>query len=289
MINPLGGGKKSKPNLANNQTKQKDQENQENKNKSRKKLNKLDNSTHVDIADVSVRKDGSHDKDSTGDTGMMYGKVATHKLRKFIVSSILQPTYVEDIRDVLKGRYRWRKVAMITYIMHVVIAFVASALMFYSAYDNSPLIGLIAGIVNLLGTAFVSFSQVAKNESKRQTHQVNEILRQLGIDGVPDIDDDKVDKQIDKNDDTGNGNGTGTGVDNLNKELREITIDKSKHENNKELQEIIIDKPGHESENEKVDKDNKNNKAKKVLVDNKGVIKDDDKNLDDLIEDDKNS
>jgi hypothetical protein len=159
-------------------------------------------------------KDCSNDRDSTGDTGMIHGKVATHNLRKFIVSSILQPTYVEDIQDVLKGRYRWRKVSMIMFVIYLVATFIANALIFYSAYDNSPLITLIAGIVNILASAFVHFSSVAKAESKRLTQQANEILKKLGIDEIPDIESDKDNKQqeIDGGNGDGNGNGSGTGL-----------------------------------------------------------------------------
>lgn len=180
-----------------------------------------------DIAEMSIRKEGSRERDSTGETGMIHGRVSTHKLKKFIVASIVQPAYVEDIRDVLSGRYRWRKIAMLLFVSSLILSATATALTFAVAYENSSLLGLIAGIVNIIASVVSHFSLIAKGESKRMTGQANEILKQLDIDGVPDIESDRTTKELQKYE-----NDNVIASDNLNN-FNNINLDK-------ELCEVVV-------------------------------------------------
>lgn len=139
------------------------------------------------------------DGDSTGETGVINGKISTKKLRKFIVKSIVQPAYVKDIRDILSGRYRWRKIGKLLLIISLLLSSSSTILTFMSAYFDEKLISIIAGGIGVLGAIFLHFSLMSKRESKRLTHQANEILKQLGIEGVPDIESNDIENNVSNN------------------------------------------------------------------------------------------
>ncbi|AYV83654.1 MAG: hypothetical protein Hyperionvirus9_71 [Hyperionvirus sp.] len=127
------------------------------------------------------------DRDSTGETGMVKGRIATHKLKKLIVSNILQPAYIRDIKDVLVGRYRWRKIGMCLFIIAVILKEVSMVMIFFTARQTNDQLPFIAGAVAAFGTIFLHLSTLAKGESKQATHRANSILKQLNVEGIPDL------------------------------------------------------------------------------------------------------
>ena len=223
-------------NMSNNNIHNNNQNNNNN-NKNNKKSKKVpittifnDRQLMEDIDEIGVHKDGAKERDSTGETGMIYGKVSTHKLKKFIVKSIVQPTYVEDIRDVLVGRYRWRKVGMVLFIISLVLSSIATALTFVTAFESQSWLGLFAGGIGVIGAIFLHCSSMAKGESKRLTHQANKILKQLEIDGIPDIEEDKDQKELNNF-----GDQQKKRNDNVNVQLDQVIIGQSfEDDNNKD-------------------------------------------------------
>ena len=64
-----------------------------------------------------------------------------------------------------------------------------------SFYDNKML-GFISGTIGSVALILLKFAQYTKNYSKKLTNDTNEILRELKIQGVPDItDDDSNDRE----------------------------------------------------------------------------------------------
>jgi len=167
---------------------------------------------------IGIDENKKSDKDSTGDTGMIKGKIATHKLKKLIVKDILQPAYIKDIKDVLIGRYRWRKISMSLFVIAVILKEVAMVVTFLTAVQSQNKTAFIAGSIAVFGTIFLHSSSLAKSESKRATQQANTILKQLGVDGIPDI-------ETDKDSETKNGDKTDCAkyeadqLEKINKEL----------------------------------------------------------------------
>ena len=125
------------------------------------------------------------------DASLRHGIISTNRLRKRIVVDIIQPAYIDDIKDSIKGRYNCRKVSMVLFIASVILSSVATILTFLSTYFGHY-ITLIAGSCGVCSSIVLYCSSVAKSESKRMSIQVNETLRQLKIEGVPVDDDDDI-------------------------------------------------------------------------------------------------
>ncbi|ARF08797.1 hypothetical protein Catovirus_1_847 [Catovirus CTV1] len=116
-------------------------------------------------------------------------QVKSKRLRQFIIKNIVQPTFVADLVDTLKWRYRWRKIGNFLYILSKLLTLVGAIVAFTETYFKVIYLALASGIITLLGVLILQLGDYAQKESKRKTNETNEILRMLDISGVPELDD----------------------------------------------------------------------------------------------------
>ena len=138
-----------------------------------------------DIDDTTININNG---DEDGDTGLVHGHIATHRLKKYIVSNMLQPLFITDINDAFIGRFRWQRVSMVMYIISLFFVHIATILTFISGYNNGSPLSMVAGSIGVCGTIFIQLSKMAKGESKKMTYRANSVLKELGIDKIVDID-----------------------------------------------------------------------------------------------------
>jgi hypothetical protein len=105
--------------------------------------------------------------------------------RQRILDELVLPGYYRQVKDLLDGKYTWRKIGNITESFGQVILFLGAMFAFASSsYDNKDFT-FIAGSCSLLALLLARFSTYAFKESAERIHQVNKTLRHLGIDEVP--------------------------------------------------------------------------------------------------------
>jgi hypothetical protein len=133
----------------------------------------------------SFEKD--RDEISSGDIEAGKGNIASKGLKTMIVKTILQPSYVRDVKDTIDWRFKWRKISDVLFTIAKVVGLSSAVVAFAaSSYDDRS-ISFIAGCVSLSGTMLIQLADFAKNKSRQKTAEANEILGKLGIEGVPDI------------------------------------------------------------------------------------------------------
>lgn len=131
----------------------------------------------------------SFEKDDICSSDMEAGKgnISSRGLKTMIVKTILQPSYVRDVKDTIDWRFKWRKISDVLFTIAKVVGLSSAVVAFAaSSYDNAY-ISFIAGCVSLSGTMLIQLADFAKNKSRQKTAEANEILTKLGIEGVPDI------------------------------------------------------------------------------------------------------
>lgn len=167
----------------------------------------------------------------------------TQGLRRHIINNIIQPTYINNIQSVLKWGYRWRMISSIIFIMSLIMMSISTIMQFYASYLNFQIISFIAGLMNIVAQIFIHFSSIAKSKSKKIARHEIDILRQLEVEGLPYVKDDKK------------------------KELQDIVINKDTPENKSvinskspEIKDDLID----DDIEDKVDKVDKVAKVDKV-------------------------
>ena len=116
--------------------------------------------------------------------------VATQSFKNEIITKIIQPGYVKDIKDTLKWRYRWRKIGNISHMCGKVLTLSGAAVAFSAGFITTPAAAFVSGCISLSGILCIQYGDYAYTESSRETEDANKILQTLGIDGVPELTDD---------------------------------------------------------------------------------------------------
>ena len=124
-----------------------------------------------------------------------------HKLQNYIIKKIVQPSYISETQDLIKWRYRWRKISESLQTASELCVIISGILSFLSpALDNQTL-ALSAGCIAFTSVQLQNWAKKATERSISSTAEVNELLRALQIEEIPDILDDN-DKEIDNITDT---------------------------------------------------------------------------------------
>jgi hypothetical protein len=102
-----------------------------------------------------------------------------------ILDEIIMPSYYKQVKDLIEYKFTWRKVGNWTETISQVLILVGAVLAFASStYDMRDLV-FTAGVCNVTSLLLKRFSVYAFGESKERIHQVNKVLRHLGIDELP--------------------------------------------------------------------------------------------------------
>lgn len=113
--------------------------------------------------------------------------VNSDRLKRYIVKTIIQPSYVEDVRDTIKWRFRWRKIGSFCYTISKILFVFSAAFSFADPYYPERDFSFYSGCITLVAGFLTQYGDYSLKESKRKTTEANQILQKLGIDGVPEI------------------------------------------------------------------------------------------------------
>jgi hypothetical protein len=107
--------------------------------------------------------------------------------RKTIVEDILRPATIRDIKDSVKGRFRCRKFGDVLIGLVYTTLIISSVFSFGTSTFGYSIFSYIAGTANLLTALLLKMSSNAYNESERRERRTNKILKELKIEGFPNI------------------------------------------------------------------------------------------------------
>jgi hypothetical protein len=103
----------------------------------------------------------------------------------YIIEKLIEPSYKNDINSMIKGKTCWRKTGMTFETMSKLMVAVGGVLSFSSGYFNSPLLSFISGSVSTISLACLQFSSFSYIQNKKQSEQLNVLLKTLDLDIVP--------------------------------------------------------------------------------------------------------
>lgn len=103
----------------------------------------------------------------------------------YIIEQLIEPSYKNDINSMIKGKTCWRITGMTFETMSKLMVAVGGVLSFSSGYFNSPLLSFISGSVSTISLACLQFSSFSYIQNKKQSEQLNVLLKTLNLDIVP--------------------------------------------------------------------------------------------------------
>lgn len=102
-----------------------------------------------------------------------------------IIKDVVAPTYVEEARQMIRGRGYWRRVGDGCESVSRVLAGIASVLAFSATSFDHKYLAFAAGCANTVGLVVLLFSNYAHKESRERTTQLNTILQAVGVTPMP--------------------------------------------------------------------------------------------------------
>lgn len=104
-----------------------------------------------------------------------------------IMNDLVEPCYYIDVKNLISECKFWRQIGDIFTTTSKICVGGTSILSFASGIYKYDTLIFIAGTVSVLSLSCMQFSSYAYSESKERTSKLNKILKQLGMDTVPDI------------------------------------------------------------------------------------------------------
>jgi len=108
-------------------------------------------------------------------------------IRKYVLEEIVQPDYIRKIKSAFKWQRVWAFIYGMTLGTAKLILLVVTLLSFLASFTDDRYISLSAGFCGVLGTGLVQYSSFARARSRDGVADINKLLYDLGIKGIPDI------------------------------------------------------------------------------------------------------
>ena len=105
--------------------------------------------------------------------------------RIYIIDELIEPYYKNIVKNTLQARQCWRKsgIAFET-ISKIMVAF-GSIISFSAGVYEDQTLSFVSGSISCLSLAFLQFSSFSYKENKKQSEELNILLKKLGLDTIP--------------------------------------------------------------------------------------------------------
>ena len=120
------------------------------------------------------------------DTSQLNDKIEISDDTKiYIIDKLVEPYYKSIIKNTIQGRLCWRKsgIAFET-ISKIMVAF-GSILSFSAGFYHDETLSFISGSISCLSLAFLQLSSFSYKENKKQSEELNILLKKLNLDTIP--------------------------------------------------------------------------------------------------------
>ena len=105
--------------------------------------------------------------------------------RVYIIDELIEPYYKNVVKNTLSARQCWRKTGIaFETISKIMVAF-GSIISFSAGVYDDPTLSFVSGSISCLSLAFLQFSSFSYKENKKQSEELNVLLKKLGLETIP--------------------------------------------------------------------------------------------------------
>jgi len=105
--------------------------------------------------------------------------------RVYIIDELIEPYYKNVIKNTLSARQCWRKTGIaFETISKIMVAF-GSIISFSAGVYEDQTLSFVSGSISCLSLAFLQFSSFSYKENKKQSEELNVLLKTLGLETIP--------------------------------------------------------------------------------------------------------
>ena len=104
-----------------------------------------------------------------------------------IVTTIIQPNYINEINEFIESRTKWRNRGILYETISKILLGSGSVLSFAAGVYSNQTIIFLAGSISTISLLSFQFSSFSFLESKKATKELNLLLEKLKLDTIPDL------------------------------------------------------------------------------------------------------
>ncbi len=108
-------------------------------------------------------------------------------LQDEITNKIINPNYIEEIKQFISGRKTWRTYGIVCESFSKLFLGVGTILSFSSGIYSNTWFSFMAGSSSTTSLILLQFSNFAYKESKKNTEELNILLKKCKCDIVPEV------------------------------------------------------------------------------------------------------
>ena len=102
-----------------------------------------------------------------------------------IIDEIIEPFYIHEVNAKINAKKAWKRTGQIFETSSKLLVALGSIISFSSGFFDDPLLSFFAGSISTLSLATLQFSSFAYSENKKQSQELNILLKKLNLDTVP--------------------------------------------------------------------------------------------------------
>ena len=105
--------------------------------------------------------------------------------RIYINGQIIEPYYKRIVADTINGQVCWRRTGITFETVSKIMVAAGSIFSFSAGFYHNDVLSFVSGSISCLSLAFLQFSSFSYKEQKKQTAELNLILKKLKLDTLP--------------------------------------------------------------------------------------------------------
>ena len=109
----------------------------------------------------------------------------SNEVKVKIIDEIIEPFYIHEVNAKIKAKKCWKRTGQIFETISKVLVAIGGIISFSSGYFDDYLLSFFAGAISTLSLATLQFSSFAYTENKKQSQELNVLLKKLNLDTVP--------------------------------------------------------------------------------------------------------
>jgi len=116
---------------------------------------------------------------------MEENRKVSERVKADIMTTLVEPSYYNDVKETLKGRSCWRISGHVFETLSKIFLAVAGVLSFSAGVYDDKLLSFIAGTFSTVSLATFQLSSYSFKQNKKNTLELNQLLTKLDIEEIP--------------------------------------------------------------------------------------------------------
>ena len=109
-------------------------------------------------------------------------------IREYVINHLVEPYYKEAIKGTINGKKIWRIVGISLETISKILVAAGGIVSFSAGYYHDDTLSFVSGSISCMSLAMLQLSSFSYKENKKQSQELNTLLKKLNLDTVPVLD-----------------------------------------------------------------------------------------------------